>query len=145
MFERIVVGADGYSGGPDALCLAETLAADRAEIVLADAVSPAMPLGRTVLDCYEATLRDDAQAVLERRRPGGDLQVSVETIDGAAPASALRDLAERLDADLIVVGASRPGAAAELATPGTVPIAVAPRGYRCTAAAPRVLGVGFDA
>jgi nucleotide-binding universal stress UspA family protein len=147
MFRRIIVGADGYSGGPDALCLAATLAADGAELVLADAYPERPPLNRAALDSYEAMLRDDARAVLGARRPGARVEVRVEAVADASPEVALRVLAQREGADLIVIGPGRHGSRhlALLRRATGCPVAVAPGGYSDLAAEPRALGVGFDA
>lgn len=150
-FQKIIVAADGYSGGPDALCLAETLAADDAEIVLADSLPKGPALHASALTGYERVLREDAVGVLERRAPGRDLAVRVESLGGSALEMALPRLAQREGADLIVVGCScNRSAAPQLLGHGTdeplpCPVAVASDGYGHVATRPRIVGVAFDA
>src|SRR3954471_1207533 len=106
MFHKIIVGADGYSGGPDALCLADTLAADGAELVLAEALPKGETLSPAMLAAYAAALREHAHALLAGRRPALRLHLRVEAVADSAPERALRDLAAAEHADLIIVGSS---------------------------------------
>src|SRR4051794_40106890 len=103
MFRKIVIGADGYAGGPDALCLAHTLAADHAELVLVDVYPDTRSVGDAAAEAFDALLRDDARNVLENRNDV-HVDVRVRSVACASGLDALQDVAERECADLIVIG-----------------------------------------
>ena len=134
MFRTVIVGADGYSHGPDALHLAQVLVADGGELVLADALPDGLATTAAALRFYEAALARDARLFLGRHCPWRGLRVRVESIADASREMALRHLAELEDADLMVAGSPSLGRARRLlderdeALP--CPLAIAPPGYR---------------
>lgn len=134
MFRRVIVGADGYSNGPDALYLAQVLVADRGELVLADALPDGLAATVAALGFYEAALARDARLFLARHCPWRGLRVRVESIADASPELALRHLAEFEEADLMVAGSPSLGRARRLLDeddePLPCPLAIAPPGYR---------------
>jgi nucleotide-binding universal stress UspA family protein len=142
MFTSIVVGIDRREGGRDALALAALLqAAGGGEVVAVHARASAPPIHEDVLVEVEAALAH-----------AGTTGRALVVID-RSPAHALRTVAEREAAELIVVGSSRRGGAERVlagddaaATLHCAPcaVAVAPNGF---AGAPRPLrrvGVGLD-
>src|SRR5436309_37266 len=135
MFTKVIIGVDGYSGGSDALRFAATLAADGAELVLADA--SAAGGARTV-----AAPPDHETAFGGAGLARPDLALRLAPPSDLPAEAALHGLAAREGADLIVTGLS--AAHAGLSTT-PCPLVVAPRGHRAAAVAPRVIGVGFDA
>jgi nucleotide-binding universal stress UspA family protein len=148
MTRTIVVGYDGTDHGDDALALGRLLAGMAAAELVVACAYPDDPLGESAT-AHEVTegLRADAEAKLERARAwlGGasagaaDLQVDLRAVAGGSPSRVLHDLAEELQADAIVVGATHHGRALRLlagSTPDAVvnhapcAVAVAPEGYR---------------
>ena len=142
MFTRIVVGVDCREGGRDALALASLLqAAGGGELVALHACASAPLLREDVLARVEAELA----------RAGATGRAVVVT--DRSPAHALRTIAEREAAELIVVGSSRRAGADRVlagddaaATLHCAPcaVAVAPRGLAGAPRALRRIGVGFD-
>ena len=142
MFTCIVVGVDGREGGRDALALAALLqSAGGGELVAVHACAPAPLLHEDVL----------ARVQAELARAGTTARPLVVT--DRSPAHALRTIAERDRAELIVVGSThRAGADRVLAgdeaaaTLHCAPcaVAVAPHGFADAAHALRRIGVGLD-
>jgi nucleotide-binding universal stress UspA family protein len=142
MFTRIVVGVDCREGGRDALALATLLqSAGGGELVAVYACAPT-PL-----------LHEDALARVEGELARAGATGRALAVSDRSPSHALRTIAERDGAELIVIGSShRAGAERVLAgddaaaTLHCAPcaVAVAPRGF---ASAPRTLrriGVGLN-
>jgi nucleotide-binding universal stress UspA family protein len=149
MFERVVVGIDGFDGGRDALQLAKALCDGRATLVGAYPADPVR--SRASVAAYERLLRDDLEHVLEAARLEAGVEADVRAVPDTSPARALHAVAEELDADLIVVGSSRHGALGRMmlgdVSRGVLhgapcPVAVAPRDY--LEVAPRTVAVGVD-
>lgn len=153
---RIVVGCDGEEQSRDALELARQLAEPiEAELTVA-AVLTYDPLLPFDLDPYEAALAERFDQIFEFAAE----QLAGESFEccrltGPSPAGELSGLAERLEADLLIVGSSHRGRLGRI-YPGSVtdsllsgapcPIAVAPRGFSDRVAdSMKVIGVGFDA
>jgi nucleotide-binding universal stress UspA family protein len=142
MFTRIVVGVDGRDGGRDALALATLLrAAAGGELVALHACATEPLLHEDVLTPVEAELA----------HAGATGRALVVT--DRSPAHALRSIARREAADLIVIGSShRAGVERVLAgddaaaTLHCAPcaVAVAPRGLARAPGALRRVGVGLD-
>jgi nucleotide-binding universal stress UspA family protein len=158
MTPTIVVGYDGTDHGDDALALGRLLAGlARAELVVACAY-PEDPLGESAAAHEVAQeLREEAERKLERARAwlgeaGGG--ASFRAIAGASPSHVLHELAERLGAEAIVIGATHHGRALRLlsgSTPDAVlnhapcAVAVAPDDFhRAHASAPRQVAVAYD-
>jgi nucleotide-binding universal stress UspA family protein len=142
MFTRIVVGIDFREGGRDALTLAGLLrGAGGAELVALHAC-PTEPL-----------LREDLLTRVEAGLARAGATGRALVVTDRSPAHALRSIAKREAADLIVIGSShRAGVERVLAgddaaaTLHCAPcaVAVAPRGLARAPGALRCVGVGFD-
>lgn len=147
MSSTIVVGYDGHDHASDALALGRLLArADGVRLVVACAY-PEDPLGESAAAHEIAQgVREDAEAVLEQARaelaaaPGPPVEAELRAIAGAAPARVLHELAEQVDAEMIVVGATHHGAAVRLLT-GSTPERVLDGAHCAVSVAP----VGFAA
>jgi nucleotide-binding universal stress UspA family protein len=119
MFKAIVVGTDGSDGGNRAVLAAADLAATQPDSVL-HIVSVQKPLSATALAAsemaaaapiaaemnWEAEIREELEARLGRaaksaEQPG--LRIETHARFGG-PADVICELAEQLEADLIVVG-----------------------------------------
>jgi nucleotide-binding universal stress UspA family protein len=142
MFTRMVVGIDFLEGGRDALALAGLLRGAGGGELVALHACPTEPL-----------LREDLLTRVEAKlaRTGATGRALVVT--DRSPAHALRSVAKREAADLIVIGSShRAGVERVLAgddaaaTLHCAPcaVAVAPRGLSRAPVALRRVGVGYD-
>ena len=151
---KIIVGVDQSDGSNDAIALASSLSGiTGAALVLANVYPYDTRPSRALNATYEAYLRTDSHALLERLRTQlGEEAVGVKSVANHSPAHGLHDLAERENADLIVVGSTHtaragrvlPGSTAERLLHGSpCPIAVAPKGYTRRDEA-GVIGCGFD-
>jgi nucleotide-binding universal stress UspA family protein len=154
VFKRIVVGVDGREGGRDALALTALLQRVCGGEVVAVYT---YPYDRSVsldhADAVEAVLHEDLLAELEAELARAAVSARPVVVADASPARVLHSIAERDDADLIVVGAPhRSGADRVLGgdvAAGTLhaapcAVAVAPPGFADRARALRTVGVGFD-
>jgi nucleotide-binding universal stress UspA family protein len=164
MARPILIGYDGSDRGRDAIALGGALAlalgAEPIVVHVYDDVSfPLGPEGVQSAEYLEAIAklsRDRAEAVLTQAREAaaGLPKADVRTAVGGSPAQALHRLANELDAEAIVVGASHreggarifPGSVTEQALHGSpCAVAVAPPGYgEHGASALRSIGVAYD-
>lgn len=152
MFRNIVIGLDGREGGHRGIALARQLAAEDAEITLANVYGIRTIPGRgaSIALTWES---EASQALLERERasaglPGAEILRSSEPSVGRG----LQEIAELVKADLIVIGSThRTGAARMILGDDTAAVlhcapcavAVAPLDYEGTKPLVRI-GVGFD-
>lgn len=162
MFTRILTGIDFGPGGRDAVALAVDLAAPAGQVTLA-AVVMSDPRVLGPRDGERAAERAQAEQLLERevrllavRRRGGaeamvrEPELRTEVIVAASVARGLCWAADRLGADLLVVGMPRAGRVARalwgdatqrILRCAPCPVAVAPVGYAEHGVACRI-GVG---
>jgi nucleotide-binding universal stress UspA family protein len=153
---KIIVGVDESPGSADAIALASSLAGvTGAKLMLVNVYPYDVHPSRALNYEFESYLREDSVELLERLRKahGGDT-VEIKAIPNASSPHGLHELAETLDAGLIVVGSTHtgragrvlPGSTAERLLHGApCPVAVAPKGYaHKTAAEPGIIGCGFD-
>jgi nucleotide-binding universal stress UspA family protein len=153
MDRRIVIGFDGSDHSQDALALGAQLArATRASLVVVDAYYdlPGLPspLSDQVREDAEGSLREAGHALPD------DIPVTKRLLGHRSPARALYEVAEEVDADLIVIGATRsaaPGHAAggrlarQLLDAAPCAVAIAPAGlHRRADVVLRSIGVGVD-
>ena len=151
MFDNVIVGVDGYQGGRDAIALARQLAAPGAKLTLAH-VYGAHTIGGLAPGMSALELEAGEQTLSLALRDS-ELSAETELVYSASVGRGLHELADRLNADLLVVGSSRRallgrvmvGDDARAALNGApCAIAIASRAY---AQAPRQLlrlGVGYD-
>ena len=151
MFDNVLVGVDGRSGGDDALVLGRQLASPDARVTLANIYgSVSWPPGSARM--FVEDQRTEAEAFLARERdrwPGA----TTVSVCASRVGRGLHELAAHRGADLIVVGSTHRG------IPGKVfigddtraafygapcAIAIAPRGY-ATATTPLArIAVAYD-
>jgi nucleotide-binding universal stress UspA family protein len=152
---KIIVGVDESEGSNDAIALASSLAGiTGAELMLVNVFPYDTRPSRMLNGAFEAYLRKDSNALLERLRGELDSAAEIKAIANPSPAHGLHELAEAEDAALIVVGSTHtgragrvlPGSTAERLLHGSpCPVAVAPKGYRGRPGAePGIVGCGFD-
>jgi len=153
MFEQVIVGVDGLSGGRDALTLARQLAGKRGAIVLAHIYIETLPPARGSPGIVQAGERARSQELLESVRWESGVDARLCSIESPFVGRGLHELAERIDADLIVVGSSRRGLVGRVlqgddmrAALNAAPcaVAIAPSGYAQRPALLVEIGVGYD-
>jgi nucleotide-binding universal stress UspA family protein len=140
----LVVGIDPDGQGRAAVHLGGMLARSAGEELVVCAVLPApWPPSPARVDAeYQAYLERIAQEALEqaRGRLPADVPASVALEHARSAPAGLLDVAQRLDAGLIIVGSSPAGplgraalgsVSARLMHSSHTPVALAPRGYRC--------------
>ena len=153
MFDRVVVGTNGASGGRDALALAKELAGDMGEIALAHVYIESQLPSRGSPGVFQAGERRHSHELLESARSESGLDPRLCPVESPSVGRGLHELAERIGADLIVVGSSGRGLlgrvlqgddmrAALNAAPCAV--AIAPNGYAHRPAILAEIGVGYD-
>jgi nucleotide-binding universal stress UspA family protein len=153
MFDKIIVGIDGLSGGRDALVLAKELAGDAGEIALTHVFIESQLPARGSPGVFQAGEREHSRELLEAVRSESGLDAKLYPVASYFTGRGLHELAEQIGADLIVVGSSRRGLigrvfqgddmrAALNAAPCAV--AVAPSGYAERSSILAEIGVGYD-
>ena len=153
MFEKVVVGIDGDSGGRDALALARELAAPQAEIVLANVYIAGTFPARGNAGIFSRGQHDAARAVLEQARADAGIDAKLAAVASHHVGRGLHELAEDVGADVIVVGSSRHSLVGRVVhghdmsgalngAPST--LAIAPSGYAQRPRALSEIGVGYD-
>jgi nucleotide-binding universal stress UspA family protein len=153
MFGNVVVGVDGSPNGRDAIALASHLAAAGGRITLAHVHSGRLRPSTAVTP---ALAREEAAAsteLLERERTETGVQAELMSVTAPTPGRGLHVTAERLGADLIVVGSCGRGLLgrvfagddARAALNGaSCAVAVAARSFATHARAFATVGVGYD-
>lgn len=158
MYRVIVVGYDGSEEGRDALALAGALAAPDGARVVAAAVYPFDPAApRADLADWGTYLQQDAESCVADVDPGllpPGTQLERHVVPTGSAARGLHELAEQMDADLLVVGSTSHGTLGRILIGSTAEsllraapcaVAVAPRGFReRDSRGLRVIGVGYD-
>jgi len=151
MYRKIIVGYDDSDQAKDALTLGREIAdATGAELILAG-VSQFDPIWRD----WDPHFRDvDAEFAGELRAAADEAGAEAEHVPSSSPARGLHDLAERTQADLILVGSSHRGRAGQILAGSTgmallhgapCAVGIAPHGYRDRAGAGiAAVAVGFD-
>jgi nucleotide-binding universal stress UspA family protein len=139
MFSTIVVGTDGSETANEAVAVAMHLARQDGAVVHLVHVIKASPSGTPVAQVGSSVavrgdvamtreVRNAADAILEKAG-AGDRDLNIKThIATGSPADALIEVADRVDADLIVVGSKGMQGARRLI--GSVPNSIA-HGANC--------------
>ena len=152
MFRNVLVGVDGHPGGRDAIALASELAAPDGVITLAHVYGEHRLSGRNGSLAVIAE-RGQAGALLERERDSASVDAQLVATCAHRVGRGLHLLAERLAADLLVVGSPSPGLLGRVlmgddtraALDGApCAVAIASRGYRHQPHELETLGVGYD-
>jgi nucleotide-binding universal stress UspA family protein len=151
LFERIVVGVDGSDGGRDALALAALLQrVGGGELIAVHVYSLSRTVDPASAQWLGATL---AQNLLRSELSRAGVRARRAVVMENSPARALHNIADRHEAQLIVVGASHlTGVDRVLAGDDATStlhgapcaVAVAPRGFAQSGGDLRLVGVGLD-
>ena len=138
MFDKIIVGYDGFEGGKDAVALAMAVASEDAEIVLVNVFPYEEYPNRAVARDFERAMAKEAKQLLDEAAKAFS-NVRTHAEPGPSPGAAIRRYAEKEKASLIVVGSDHHGKigrvlmgdnAADAMHRATCPVLVAPKGYR---------------
>jgi nucleotide-binding universal stress UspA family protein len=153
MFNNVLVGIDGV-GGRDAIALADRMASAAGELTLAYVYHGDPQVWRGSRPPYDAAERESARDMLETAAREAGVHAQVRWHGSASVGRGLHDLAETLDADLLVVGSSRRGLVGRVllgdhthaALNGArCAVAIAPAGYAQRPHPMREIGVGYNA
>jgi nucleotide-binding universal stress UspA family protein len=154
MFNNVLVGVDEAQGGRDAIALAEGLRAPRGDLTLAHVCVEPFLGSRAWSDPEAAPRRETARELLEHAVAEAGVTAHIRWHGASSVGRGLHELAEAIEADLLVVGSSRHGLHGRVritddtrAALNGAPcaIAVAPGGYSAEPhSLMREIGVGYD-
>jgi nucleotide-binding universal stress UspA family protein len=154
IFERIVVGVDGGDGGRDALALAGLLQrAGGGELIAVHVHAYGHHVDLAHAEAVESAIVNAHLDRVEREVARAGLRAQPVAITENSPGRALHTVAERYDAQLIVVGACHLSGADRMLVgddaAGTLhgspcAVAVAPAGFARGDHGLRMIGVGVD-
>lgn len=153
MFDNVIVGVDGRPNGRDAIALASRLLSPGGELTLANihggGFNPMHPSTPARLSQEEAA----SMELLEREREQAQVQAQLLSHTASGPGRGLHDLAERRQADLLVVGSCSRGPFGRVLlgddtrkslNGAPCAVAIAARGYGDDPAPLATIGVGYD-
>lgn len=153
MFERVLVGVDGNDGGRDAIALAKQLVSECGRITLAH-IYPGEPfVWRGGNPAYWPLEEEEVVAMLEKARSEAGIEADFRYSPVPPVGRRLHELAEEVDADLLVVGSSRRGLWGRVMlgddlrgalNGASCAVAVAPAGYAHAPHTIHRVGVGYD-
>jgi nucleotide-binding universal stress UspA family protein len=153
MFHKVLVGVDERGGGRDAVALAKQLTAPGGKLTLAHVYrDEAAPRVRGY-DEREAAEITRSRALLQTARAEAGVDARLRWTGSASVGRGLHELAEMLEADLLVVGSTRRGLVGRVllsddtraALDGApCAVAIAPSGYAGHARGIGKIGVGYD-
>lgn len=154
MFKNVLVGVDEGEGGRDVIALANALLTAGGELTLAHVFIEDLIGSRVWSDPGVEARREHARELLERVAAEASVAPRIRWRGASSVGRGLHEIAEALEADLLVVGSSRRGLLGRVrladdtrAALNGAPcaVAVAPAGYDSEAAAlMREIGVGYN-
>jgi nucleotide-binding universal stress UspA family protein len=153
VFDKVIVGVDGLSGGRDAVVLAKELAGNVDEIALAHVFIESLLPAHGSPGVFQAGEREHSRELLQAARSESGLDAKLYPVASYFVGRGLHELAERLGSDLIVVGSSHRGLIGRVfqgddmrAALNGAPcaVAVAPSGYAERSSILAEIGVGYD-
>ena len=136
MYRKIIVGYDGTDQARDALALGKDLSKTTGAELCVGGVSLFHPLVRSGIDPVD--LEAEQEFAEQVQRAADSVDAAAQPVQSSSPARGLHELAEEIDADLIVVGSSKNGPVGQtiLGNVGVAlmhgspcAVAIAPRGY----------------
>lgn len=151
MYSKIIIGYDDSDQAKDALALARRLAQSTGAELVAAHVSLLNPLMTGEADAVRLEHEGDFAARIKAAADAAG--ATLQDVESTSPARGLHELAEEIDADLVVVGSSQHGRAGRtllgnvagaLMHGGGCAVAVAPQGYRDDTHDVSSLVVGYD-
>jgi nucleotide-binding universal stress UspA family protein len=150
MFREVIVGVDGKPNSRDAVALAGKLVGEDGRLTLVYVYAEHGVVGSNVGDLR----REDALALLARERDTAELDAELAAVGAGSVGAGLHEIAERREADLLVVGSCSRGPLGRLllgddrrASLEGAPcaVAVAPGGYARHPTPIARIGVAYDA
>lgn len=154
MFNNVLVGVDDAEGGRDAIALGRMLVGGDGELTLGHVYHHDPPGPWRMADVRVGEERDRARELLERVGSAAGVRAHIRWRGAPSVGRGLHEIAELIDADLLVVGSSRRGLLGRVALADDTraalngapcAIAIAPAGYSRERPAPiREVGVGYD-
>jgi nucleotide-binding universal stress UspA family protein len=153
MFNNVLVGVDGRSGGRDAVALAAQLGTRDGPLTLTRVFAGLYMPSHAITPGMVEEERAAAEADLEQARAEAGVDATLVLAEALTPAQGLLEQAEELEADLLVLGSSHRGPwgramlgdDTRTALDGApCAVAVAPKGYAGAARPFATIGVGFD-
>jgi nucleotide-binding universal stress UspA family protein len=151
MFDTLLVGVDGRPGGRDAIALAAQLVSPEGRIRLVHVYSDRRIAGPRMPDATDQP--EAAESLLAREARVAEIEADSIAIADPSPGRTLHRLAQRDNADLLVVGSSHRGALGRvllgdetLAALNGAPcaVAIAPAGYAVNGRDMLTIGIGHD-
>ncbi len=109
MFEKVLIGVDGRSGGRDAIAFASALAGPAAELTLAHVDSGAVLPSHAINPGLLLEGRKASDDLLELERSAAGVSAKLLSIASGSPGAGLHEQAEMEHADLLVVGSCSHG------------------------------------
>lgn len=153
MFKHVLVGVDGNDGGRDAIALAQLLRDPDGELSFAHIYPGDAHIWRGTSPPYEAAEAEHCRELLEAERERAGVAAECHWRGASSVGRGLHELAEAVDADLLVIGSCRHslfgrvmlGDDTRAALNGApCAVAIAPAGYDREPALMREIGVGYD-
>ena len=154
MFTTIVVGVDGLQGGRDALLFARSVRERAGGALVAVYVRTPRPFAlRGLRPDVEVVARDEGDALLHRQLAAAGVPARAIVTVGASAGRGIHRVAEELDADLLVIGASHRGPVGRMVAGDNVravllgarrPVVVVTHPAHEAQRGSPVIGVGYD-
>lgn len=153
MFTNVLVGVDDENHGRDAIALAARLLEPGGELTVAHVYPGDTRLWRSQLPPQEAARDTLARELLDAARREAGIQAHARWCESYSVGRGLRELTERIGANLLVVGSSRRSLLGRVfigddtrdsLNGAACPVAMAPAGYAGEPHLLREIGVGYD-
>jgi nucleotide-binding universal stress UspA family protein len=110
MFDNVLIGVDGASGGRDAIALAKRIAPPGAKLTLAHVHAGELHPLHAITPGLPAEERAASHRLLEDERSASGLDAELVSVIASAPGAGLHRQADEQHADLLVVGSCARGA-----------------------------------
>lgn len=153
MFKNVLVGVDGQEGGRDAIALAGILLAEGGELTLGYVYAGDPHVWRGSSLAYDQAERDRARELLERAGHEAEVSAHIRWHGSPSVGRGLHEMAETIEADLLVLGSSRRGLldrvlvgdhTRQALNGAPCAVAIAPVGFSHRTILMREIGVGYD-
>lgn len=153
MFTNVLVGIDGKGGGRDSIALATHLADPSAKLTLVHVHAGRLRPVRAVSPPLIREEREASHALLEHERATVGVEADLLSVEALSPGRGLHEQADRLNADLLVVGSCSHGVLGRAMlgddtraslNGAPCPVAIAATGYAEHPTAFSKIGVAYD-
>jgi len=153
MFDKVIVGTDGLSGGRDALALARQLTDEGDRVILAQVYMESVLPSRGTPGVFQAGEYRHSLELLEAAQAEAGIEATLCPVASSHVGRGLHELAERTGAALIVVGSSSRGLLGRVflgddmrsaLSAAPCAVAIAPSGFAKRPSIMAEIGVGYD-